>query len=159
MDPNELIAYFDMLLEYAANNAQNMNQASQQALGQLISQLQELITQIIENGQGVPPISTAPNGPIPQGRPSSNVKGMSYDDRTGNMLVQFLGKHPNENGSIYSYPNTPPEIAELLQAGAIPARTKGKNAWGSWFRGKVPSAGASVFTLLKNRNVPYQRLS
>jgi hypothetical protein len=84
---------------------------------------------------------------------------MAYDDRTGDMKVQFLGKHPNENGPIYNYPQTPPEIAELLQSGAVPARTKGRNKWGEWWPGKVPSAGASVFTLLKNRGVPYQRIS
>lgn len=96
---------------------------------------------------------------VPQGMPSSNVKGMNYDKKNGNLLVQFLGKHPNQNGPVYQYPNVPPVIAELLQSGAIPARTDGQNKWGKWWKGKVPSAGASVFTLLKNKNAPFQRLS
>jgi hypothetical protein len=97
--------------------------------------------------------------PVPPGIPSSNVAGMDYNDKTGDLKVQFLGKHPNRNGPIYEYPQTPKVIAELLQSGAIPARTDGQNKWGKWWKGKSPSAGASVFTLLKNRNAPFIKLS
>src|SRR5271166_1362911 len=125
-----------------------------------IAQTLSLLMERLEEAEGAQPPAQAVQKPsVPAGRQSSNVKGMDYDPKTGNMLVQFLGKHPNQNGPVYQYPNTPPVIAELLQSGAVPARTDGQNKWGKWWKGKVPSAGASVFTLLKDRGAPYQRLS
>ena len=103
---------------------------------------------------------TIPTSPkVPSGMPSSNVAGMQYDDKSQNLWVQFLGKYPNRSGPVYQYGHVPKVIAELLQSGAIPARTDGKNKWGQWWKGKVPSAGASVYTLLKNQSYPYQKLS
>lgn len=154
---NDLLNYMQLLMQYAENNAENLSPASQQAIAQLLAQIQEVIIQLSQQEQQPPTIQAPAN--IPEGMPSSNVAGMQYDDQSGNLFVQFLGKHPNRNGPIYAYPDVPPVIAELLQSGAVPARTDGKNAWGRWWKGKVPSAGASVFTLLKNRNMPYQRLT
>jgi hypothetical protein len=96
---------------------------------------------------------------LQQAMPSSNVNAFSYDEDTGNLLVQFLGKYPNRQGSLYSYSGVPKVIFDLFSKGAIPARTEGKNAWGKWWRGKVPSIGASLYTLLKNSSYPYQRLA
>lgn len=128
---------------------------------ELTDEFQMLLAETLERVMAQSNIggSITPPRSIERGMPSSNVKGMEYDPRSGNMFVQFLGKHPNQEGPIYQYPKTPREIAELLQDGAIPARTDGKNKWGRWWKGKTPSAGASVYTLLKNRNVPYQKIT
>lgn len=128
--------------------------------GEIARTLELLYNRIEEISAQQPEAPTSPPAtPPPAGMPSSNVAGMAYDPKTQDLKVQFLGKHPNRNGPVYQYPNTPPVIAELLQSGAIPARTNGQNKWGSWWKGKVPSAGASVFSLLKNRNAHFQRLS
>jgi len=104
------------------------------------------------------------NGPIStpeitSGMPSSNVEGFAYDDKTNRLYVRFLGKHPNRNGPIYSYEGVPPVMFDLFRRGAVPARTDGQNKWGKWWKGKVPSLGASVYTLLKLGGFPYQRLT
>lgn len=96
---------------------------------------------------------------LTQAMPSSNVEGFAYDDKTGKLLVRFLGKHPDRNGPIYGYEGVPKVIFDLFQAGAIPARTDGQNKWGKWWKGKTPSMGASLYTLIKNGSYPYQRLS
>lgn len=106
-----------------------------------------------------PPNNPPPQDQIQQGMPSSNVEGFAYDDNTGRLLVRFLGQHPNRNGPIYAYSGVPREIFDLFQSGAVPARTDGHNRWGRWWRGKVPSLGASLFTLIKNRGYQYQRLT
>ena len=97
--------------------------------------------------------------PIGQGMPSSNVEGFSYDDKNNRLFVRFLGEYPNRNGPVYSYENVPKVIFELFQSGAVPARTDGQNKWGKWWRGKSPSLGASLYTLIKTQNYPYQRLT
>lgn len=144
------------ILQMISERNQPMKEQLKNALMQLVEHVSNRIQQLRE--EEVPAQAfQKPN--IPQGIPSSNVAGMGYDKKTGNLQVQFLGKYPNRQGPVYQYPNIPPVIAELLQSGAIPARTDGQNKWGKWWKGKVPSAGASVFTLLKNKNVPFQRLS
>jgi hypothetical protein len=123
-----------------------------------IAQTLELLYNRIEalrgevNGPISPPEITA-------GMPSSNVEGFAYDDKTNRLYVRFLGKHPNRNGPIYSYEGVPPVMFDLFRRGAVPARTDGQNKWGKWWKGKVPSLGASVYTLLKLGRFPYQRLS
>jgi len=155
----DLLQYFEMLLQYAEANAANLNQPSQQALAQLIQMFQDLIEQMGQQDQEAP----IPPGPsvdqIEPGMPSSNVAGFAYDDKNGRLLVQFLGKHPDRNGSVYAYNGVPQQIFDLFRKGAVPARTNGKNKWGRWWKGKVPSLGASLYTLLKTQNYQYQRLS
>ena len=96
---------------------------------------------------------------LQEAMPSSNVSGFNYDDKTGKLYVQFLGKYPNRQGSVYEYDNVPKQIFELFRRGAIPARTKGSNRWGKWWEGKVPSIGASLYTLLAQSQYPYRRVS
>jgi hypothetical protein len=100
-----------------------------------------------------------PEPELHEAMPSSNVGEFGYDEDRQRLLVRFLGKYPNRNGPIYGYDGVPKVIFELFQAGAVPARTDGQNKWGKWWRGKVPSAGASLYTLIKNGEYPYQRLS
>lgn len=160
-DLQEILREFLQAIQLVMDSGEELSDEFQ---GQIAQTLQLLWSRIEEARQqqspadGLAPTPPTPPAP-PQGMPSSNVAGTSYDDKTGDLQVQFLGKYPNREGPRYVYPDTPPQIAELVQEGLIPARTKGSNSWGSWHPGKVPSAGASVFTLLKDRNVPYQRVS
>lgn len=84
---------------------------------------------------------------------SSNIYGFRYDQKTGKLLVRFQG------GSVYGYQGVPPEIFRIFQHGAIPAKTSGKNKYGQWWQGKVPSLGAAFHALIKQGNYPYQKLS
>ena len=156
---NELIEYAQSIIAYLEQNGANLNIESQQALGSLLQNVLQIIQQNNQQNpvEGLPAqISPQDIGPA---MPSSNVEGFAYDDKSGKLLVRFLGKYPNRNGPIYSYGGVPKEIFDMFQKGAVPARTDGKNKWGQWWKGKVPSIGASLFTLIKNRNYPYQRVS
>lgn len=127
-------------------------------LQRLISRIEELTQQ----GAGEPPISPpggAIEGDMQPSMPSSNVEGFAYDDKSGKLYVRFLGKHPNRNGPVYSYDNVPPVMYELFRRGSVPARTNGQNKWGKWWKGKVPSMGASVHTLLKLGGFPYRKVA
>jgi hypothetical protein len=153
---NELVEYAQLLITYLETNGATLNPESQQALAQLLQNVLEVI-----QSQENPVEGLQPNAPpqIQEAMPSSNVEGFSYDDKTGKLLVRFLGEHPNRNGSVYAYGGVPKEIFDLFQKGAVPARTNGQNKWGKWWKGKVPSIGASLYTLIKERGYPYQRLS
>jgi hypothetical protein len=163
MPPQEEIENLERLLDELLSGVQEILQSgeflSDELQGMIAEELQWLTSRIDElrSQEGAAPTPSPPITPPQQG--SSNVAGTAYNDKTGDLTVQFLGKYPNRQGSSYVYPGTPPQIAQLVQSGAIPARTDGSNKWGKWFKGKVPSAGASVFTLLKEAGAPYQRLS
>lgn len=151
---DEILQFYQMLLGFAQNYGSQLSEQEQIMLAQFLEQF----TAFVEQTANIAPISpTAP--PIPQGMPSSNVAGMAYDDKSGDMFVQFLGKYPNRDGPVYKYGGVPKVVAELLQSGAVPARTKGQNRWGKWWPGKSPSAGASVDVLLKGSGIPYQKIS
>lgn len=83
---------------------------------------------------------------------SSNIWGYHFSPRTGDLLVRF-----NEGG-IYHYSGVPPEIFQIFQSGAIPARTNGENKWGKWWVGKSPSLGSSFYELIRD-NFPYERVA
>lgn len=162
---NELLDYFQSILSYAETNAQNLNQESQLALAEFIQQLAQFIEEQsrVTEGEEEGPIHPPGGGPGPnniqEAMPSSNVEGFAYDDKNNRLLVRFLGQHPNRNGPIYSYEGVPRNIFDLFRTGSIPARTNGQNKWGRWFQGKVPSIGASLFTLIKNQGYQYQRVA
>jgi len=90
---------------------------------------------------------------------SSNVYGFQYDPRSKSLRVKFNGKDFIEDGPIYEYANVPPFIARMLQQGAIPAKTDGSNRWGAWWKGKSPSLGSSMYSLIKMGGFPYTKLS
>ena len=156
---DDLFQYYEMLLQYAEANAANLNQASQQALGAFISQFTQIIEQQINN----PPLTpSAPPPEIPDletTMPSSNINSFAYNPDSEEMFVKFQGDYPLENGPVYKYGGVPKVIFDLFQRGAVPARTEGSNDWGEWWEGKVPSLGASLFTLIKNGGYPYTRLT
>lgn len=144
-------------MNYLQTTGATLNVESQQALAHMLQNILQLIQ---EQSQGTQVTEVPPSQPdIQEAMPSSNVEGFAYDDKSGKLLVRFLGKHPNRNGPIYSYDGVPREIFDMFQKGAVPARTDGKNKWGRWWKGKVPSIGASLYTLIKTRGYPYQRVA
>ncbi len=153
-----------------------------QELESILRDLLALVQQVLESGETIDDevqgavaktlellmgriedLKQTPSGPtteqIQPSGPSSNVEGFAYDPKSNKLLIRFLGDHPNRNGPIYGYDKVPPQIFDLLRKGAVPARTDGKNKWGKWWKGKVPSFGASVFTLIKNGGYNYSRLA
>lgn len=90
---------------------------------------------------------------------SSNIYGFKYDPNTGKLLVKFQGSGESGQGPIYEYSNVPKNIFNIFRLGAVPAKTSGRNKFGVWWRGKMPSLGAAMYELIKKGGYPYQRLS
>lgn len=167
MNPEEEIAFLeqtlDELLAGIMEALQSGEVLSDEFQGLLAQGIEETINRIDELRQqnpvdGLPPIP--PQEPkLNPGMPSSNINSFGYDPENQKLLVKFQGDYPQENGPIYGYDGIPEVIFNLFRQGAIPARTDGKNKWGLWWKGKVPSLGASLYTLIKNGGYPYQRLS
>jgi hypothetical protein len=91
--------------------------------------------------------------------PSSNVYAFGYDPENQRLLVKFQGNDGVGNGPVYGYDKVPQVIFDHFRKGSVPARTTGRNKWGSWFKGKVPSIGASLYSLIAQNQYPYQRLA
>ncbi len=114
-------------------------------------QLQQIIRRLQENQpqERNREIEGIPQAPIQ----SSNIWGFAYDQPNRKLTVRFQGD------GIYQYEGVPPQIFNLFQQGAIPAKTEGENNYGRWWVGKVPSLGASLFELIKQRGYPYKRVA
>lgn len=123
-----------------------LNQLSGNA-GQLANTIEQLSRTMPQGTQ--PSADGIEHAPIN----SSNIYGFKYDPKTGRLLVRF------QSGSVYGYQGVPPGIFRVFQAGAIPAKTNGSNAFGKWWIGKMPSLGSAFFSLIRNGGYPYQRLS
>ena len=134
---------------------QSGEQISDEFQGQLAEELQFLTSRIDELKQEQVPI--VPD--LDKSMDSSVINAFKFDPKNGNLLVQFKGKFPNEAGSVYSYGGVGPQIFELFKRGAIPAKTRGKNQWGSWWEGKSPSMGSSMNVLLKQMGLPVTKLT
>jgi hypothetical protein len=159
-DLQELESILRDLLGVIQEVLESGEQIDDEVQGAVADTLELLMGRIEQlRGSGAP----TPQGPtkdeIAPGMPSSNVEGFAYDPKTNKLLVRFLGKHPDRNGPIYGYDKVPPQIFDLLRKGAVPARTDGQNKWGKWWKGKVPSLGASLYTLIKEGGYNYRRLS
>lgn len=113
-------------------------------LNQTISQLQQQFP------QGSPP--TGSDGIPDTQLKSSNVQGMKYNPKTGQLLMKFHG------GSVYKYDQVPQNIFKLIEHGNAFAKTKGKNQYGQWWPTKNPSLGAAVNQYLKQGGYNYSRL-
>jgi hypothetical protein len=75
---------------------------------------------------------------------SSNVWKFKYNDKTGELVVQF------QDGSVYTYSNVSLNDFESFASGSGGVcKTSGENKWGAWEVGKTPSVGASVFDVLE----------
>jgi hypothetical protein len=166
VNPEELEALLHELLSGIQRVIQSGEILSDEFQGMLAQTLESLLTEIDQLRSqnpvdGLPPPPAAPpeQPQLNAGMPSSNIHSFGYDDKTGRLLVKFQGDYPQENGPVYAYGGVPKVIFDLFQKGAVPARTDGRNKWGSWWRGKVPSLGASLFTLIKNGGYQYQRLT
>lgn len=169
MNPQEEIALLEQIVDQILAGVQELLMSGEK----LDDQFQMMIAQelnltadridqlrIIERQTQEPPtIPSRPQENLTQAMPSSNINAFAYDPESGALRVQFLGKYPNPNGPIYNYSGVPRQIFDLFRKGAVPARTDGKNKWGKWWKGKVPSIGASLYTLLKTAGYPYQRLT
>lgn len=142
------------LVRLLADRGQPLSEELKLHLAQVIEYAGDRI-QALRNAPIEPTVPDVSSAEIP----SSNVEGFGWDDKTGQLLVRFLGKYPDRKGSVYSYSGVPKEIFDLFRKGAVPARTDGKNAWGKWWKGKVPSLGASLYTLIKNGPYQYAKLA
>ena len=152
---DELIDYASRLMDYVGKNAGNLNEETQKALAEFFQN----ILQVISEQEGEVPNLPAQEPQLNKEMPSSNIHSFGYDPEQGRLLVKFQGKYPQQNGPVYAYGGIPPVIFDLFRKGSVPARTDGKNKWGEWWKGKVPSLGASMYTLIKNGGYPYQKLS
>lgn len=152
----------DELLRGIQDVLQSGEQLSDQFQGMIAEELNWLTNRIDELSQQNPvdglPANPTPEPQMNQGMDSSNVYGFGYDPKNERLLVKFNGKDQRDDGPVYGYDKVPKVIFDLFQQGAVPARTDGSNRWGRWWRGKVPSLGASLYTLIKNGPYPYQRL-
>lgn len=147
------------ILKLISSRNRPMTPEIRSALSKVVEHVTNRIEQLRQEEnpvEGLQPNQQQPE--LASGGPSSNVHSFGYDDKTGRLLVKFQGNYPQENGPVYAYGGVPKEIFDLFQKGAVPARTDGKNKWGQWWKGKVPSLGASLYTLIKNGPYPYQRL-
>ncbi len=167
MNPNEEIQLLEQLLDQLLQGIQDVLMSgeilSDEFQGMLAQEIETTVNRIdqlrSENpAESLQPSTQEQQKPQTAGMPSSNVEGFAYDDKRGRLLVRFLGKYPQRNGPVYAYGGVPKQIFDLFQKGAVPARTDGQNKWGKWWKGKVPSLGASLFTLIKQQGYPYQRL-
>lgn len=200
---DEFLAQVEQLLAYIESNAGGMNQATQQILTELLTEVNDVINPEVEaslpTGAGLlwhisggnpevfvnyirqvpdPALNALLNSPsqlqsiirrlqenqpqernreiqgIPQAPlQSSNIWGFSYDPASNKLAVRFQGD------GIYEYSNVPPQIFELFQNGAVPAKTEGSNQYGSWWKGKTPSLGAALYELIKSKGYPYQKVA
>ena len=156
---NELRQAIATVIELATQMIDELDEETMAALAELISAATERLAREGEDPtEGLEP-SSQEKMKLERPYPSSNVHSFGYDDKTGRLLVKFQGDYPDQNGPVYGYEGVPKNIFNLFQKGAIPARTDGSNKWGSWWKGKVPSLGASLYTLIKQGGYQYQRLT
>lgn len=167
MTPEQEIALLEQLIDEMLAGIQDTLQSgeilSDEFQAAIAAELEATTNRIDELRAQNPVESLPPTQPqepdLHQSMPSSNVESFGYDPKSERLLVRFLGKYPQRNGEIYSYEGVPKVIFDLFKSGAVPARTDGKNKWGTWWRGKSPSIGASLYTLIKTQGYPYQKLS
>lgn len=162
MNPEELEDLLRQLLLAIQQVMQSGEVLSDDFQGMLAQTLERLVNKIDELRSENPveglSLNSTQEPQLSSGAPSSNIHSFGYDGKNGRLLVKFQGDYPQENGPVYAYGGVPQQIFDLFRRGAIPARTDGKNKWGRWWKGKVPSLGASLYTLIKGGNYPYQRL-
>lgn len=152
---NEVIAILQNLIQQAAEIADQLTPEEMQMVMQVFA---EAIRVIQESQSQEAPIEGA-QSPLEPSMASSNIHSFGYDDKTGELRVKFNGKDQRDAGSVYSFTGIPSVIFDLFRKGAVPARTTGSNRWGKWWRGKVPSAGASFYSLIRTQGYPYKKVA
>lgn len=123
-------------------------------LAQVIEHVANRIQELRKEDEGL--IQKQPE--IYPAMPSSNIFGFNYDYDKNKLLVKFQGNDGVGQGPVYSFDGVQPYIFDLFKRGAAIAKTTGSNKWGSWWKGKSPSAGSAFYHLIRN-HYPYQRLS
>jgi len=175
----ELMQQAEQLIAYITQNAASINAETQRALAQFLQETNDFIqefsgelpstgemeAQQAEVANEVTPQAPAvpPGGPVPElddaPFPSSNISRFRYDPESQKLIIQFLGNHPNRNGSVYEYSQVPQNIFNIFRRGAVAPRTSGSNAWHTWKEGSAPSLGASAYALIREGGFSYRRLS
>ncbi len=137
--------------DYFTEYLQNYPSPDTQALLNNPAELERVIKYLhAEMPSGQPPVENGiPHADIN----SSNIYGFRYDPSSKKLYVRFQG------GSVYGYDGVPFPVYKMFANGAVPARTNGQNRFGRWWRGKVPSLGSSFYSLIRNGNYNYQRIS
>lgn len=174
MNPEQEIAALEQIIDEILRGLQEIIQSGEilsdefqgqiaQELEATVSRIDELRAQIQQPAQG--PADTIPPGASPptpnanvEGMPSSTINSFGYDPKTQRLMVKFNGKNDRDAGPVYGYTGIPENIFNIFRSGSVAARTNGRNKWGRWWKGKVPSLGAAMYTLIKQGNYPYQRL-
>ncbi len=154
-DLEELMRDLLQAIQLIVDSGEDISDELQGAVAQTLEMLYNRIEQLRGEAPPEPPEETPDLQPS---MPSSNIEGFAYDDKNGRLYVRFLGKHPDRNGPVYQYNGVPQNIYDIFQKGAIPAKTDGKNKWGSWWKGKYPSMGAAMYHLIRAGGFPYQRV-
>lgn len=147
----QLLSEFLSGLQDYLQSGQKLSSAFQSQASEYLNMLTSRIDELTQVQPTIPPLDKSMD--------SSVINAFKFDDKNGNLLVQFKGRWPNDEGNIYSYGGVPKEIFELFRRGAIPAKTDGRNLFGKWWRGKIPSMGSSMNVLLKGLGLPYQKLT
>lgn len=129
---------------------QNFPDPELNALARNPTQLQQVIQRL--SSQITMPSGEVSDGVAKAGLNSSNVYGFNYDPRSNRLKVRF------NNGGVYQYEGVPSQIYKMFASGAVPAKTEGQNKWGVWWRGKVPSLGATFYELIRQGGYDYRKL-
>lgn len=151
------------VMQHAANRIQQLRQEEQAQLPP-----EQVPEEPTPANEGLTPTSPTSEGQHPTNEPiptleqapyqSSNISKFRYEPETQKLYVQFLGKHPDPNGPVYSYEGVPKNIFQLFRRGSMSPKTSGRNAWHTWREGITPSHGASMYALIRD-SYPYQRIS
>jgi hypothetical protein len=162
LNPDEELLALEELLDQLLRGIQDVLQSGEilsDEFQMALAQELEVTTSRIDQLRAETQVTPQPTPPLEPSMPSSNINAFGYDDKSGRLLVKFQGDYPQQNGPVYAYTGVPKQIFDLFKKGAVPARTDGKNRWGKWWKGKVPSMGASMYTLIKEGGYPYAKLS
>lgn len=157
----ELKAKIAQVMEHAANRITQLREQGEKDLepGIIEDEEEKIVGDIYPPEPPPQPPTGGPVPPLDKAMPSSNIHSFAYDKNSGKLYVKFQGDYPSNNGNVYEYTGIPENIFSLFKKGAVPARTDGQNKWGKWWKGKVPSIGASLYTLIKEQGYQYRKIS
>ena len=149
------------IVQMITSSGQPISNEIKTKLAQVMDHVANRITELRGQESVVDQVGAVPpqEPPLNQSMPSSNIHSFGYDPENERLLVKFQGNDGAGEGPVYGYGGVPKNIFDLFRKGSVPARTNGQNKWGKWWKGKVPSLGASLYTLIKEGGYPYQKLS
>lgn len=131
-----------------------MSQVPDPALNRLASSPVQMMQVIQRLQQNQPQERNREIDGIPQAPlQSSNIWGFQYDPRSRKLWVRFQGD------GIYEYQGVDPKDFSVFKAGAVPAKTEGKNNFGFWYRGKNPSLGSAFYEMIRKKGYAFQKVA